>query len=234
MENEPDSVALANALWSSSRHGVIGTYSLAQPGYPFGSVVPFVLDRSGLPLMLLSPLSQHTKNIDADPRCSLTLMEPGDGDVQQRARLSALGDVERIDAGDNAARYFRYFPHTRSYHGELGFVFYRFSPVRMHWNGGFATARWLGIDRVVEANPLDADTESRIVEHMNADHGDALRRYLGIDPSSNADDVEMLGIDARGIDLRQGEELTRVALPRPIKTPDEARQVLVEMAQKVG
>jgi hypothetical protein len=236
MTTDDDPAVAANHLWSAGRHAVLGTQSLAHPGYPFGSVVPYVLDRHGEPLLLLSPLSQHTKNIDAQAHCCLTLTQPGDGDVQQRQRLTVLGDVARTEPGDDAQRYFRYFPQSRSYHDELGFVFYRFTSVRLHWNGGFATARWLGTDRVIRPNPLDAATESRIVGHMNADHRDALRGYLEHYTEERPGDapVEMLGIDGLGLDLRCAERMPRVTLPRPVATAGEAREVLVEMAQATG
>lgn len=223
----------ANALWSGSRHAVIGTQSVAQPGYPFGSIVPYALDRSGQPLLLLSPLSQHTKNIEAERRCCLTVNAQGAGDVQQLARLTALGEVSRVDPGDDIARYFRYFPHARPYYDELGFVFYRFAATRMHWNGGFATARWLDSGRVIHPNPFDPATETGIVEHMNADHRDALRHYLvGATTSPTGNDaVEMLGIDGTGIDLRAGDQMPRVLLIRAISSATEAREVLVDMAR---
>mgnify|MGYP001827563092 CR=1 FL=1 len=221
----------ARQVLAGSFHGVLSTHSLDLPGYPFGSVVPYVLDGEGLPLLLLSPLSQHTRNLDADQRCALTVVEAGEGDVQQRGRLSAVGDVSQRDAAADAERYFRYFPQTRMYFEQLDFHFYRFTPLRFHWNGGFATARWFGVDRIVVANPFDGEAEARIVGHMNRDHADALRTYLasvGV-PADDAD-VEMLGINAEGIDLRAGERLHRVPLQRAIASAAEARAVLVEMA----
>lgn len=88
----------ARRLWAGSWSGVIGTHAADHPGYPFGSVVPFVLGEDGQPLLLLSPLSQHTRNIERDRRCSLTIAEAGTGDVQQLARLTAIGEVRRLDA----------------------------------------------------------------------------------------------------------------------------------------
>ncbi len=72
---------------------MLSTHSLEQAGYPFGSVVPYVLDQDGLPLLLLSQLSQHTNSLDADGRCGLAVVEVGDGDLQERDRLSTVGDV---------------------------------------------------------------------------------------------------------------------------------------------
>ena len=212
-------------------HGVLSTHSLEHEGYPFGSVVPYVLDREGKPLMLLSHLSQHTKNLEADGRCGLTVMESGRGDVQTRSRLSIVGDVVGINPTPGMERYFDYFPQTQTYYEQLGFRFYRFEPARFHWNGGFATARWFAASRIIRANPLDPEVESRILAHMNQDHGDSLRHYLG-HPGGQAPDspVVMVGMDAEGIDLRVADELYRVPLPREIGTAEQARAVLIEMA----
>jgi len=235
MSSGDEQARAARQLLAGVWHGVLSTHSQEQPGYPFGSVVPYVLDRAGLPLLLLSHLSQHTKNLDADPRCSLTLVEPGDGDIQQRGRLTAIGDMQRVDPAADAARYFVYFPQSRVYFEQLGFRFYRFVPSRFHWNGGFATARWFGVDRIVRANPLDPEIQARIVGHMNRDHADVLQRYLAAPPITATDSVvEMLGIDAEGIDLRLGERLHRVALPRTIASAEDAHDVLIEMAGQAG
>lgn len=223
----------ARQLLAGAFHGVLSTQSSEHPGYPFGSVVPFVLDQQGLPLLLLSHLSQHTRNIEADAHCGLTLLAAGDGDVQQRARLSAIGEVVADDQTADATRYFSYYPQAAGYQRELGFRFYRFQPARFHWNGGFATARWFAAERLPRPNPLDRDTQARIVAHMNRDHPDALRRYLagaGIPADDATLEVAMLGIDAAGIDLRVGDALRRIALPRTIGSAEEARAVLVEMA----
>jgi hypothetical protein len=231
MQDGDEQAFAARQVLAGAFHGVLSTHSLDHPGYPFGSVVPYVLGQDGLPLLLLSPLSRHTRNLDADARCALTMIEPGSGDVQQRGRLSAIGDATPSAAGPDAERYFRYFPQAQMYAEELGFRFYRSTALRFHWNGGFATARWLGVDRVARANPLSRQAQQRIIAHMNRDHTDALRRYLpSAEPPADRDGVSMLGIDAEGIDLRVADRLFRVALTRAIGSPSEARDVLVEMA----
>ena len=234
MNDHAESTSGARYLWAAARHGVLGTQSAALPGYPFGSVVPFVLGRDGEPLLLLSPLSQHTRNAEQEPRCCLTLKADETGDVQQHARLTALGELRRTEPESDAERYFRYFPQARDYHASLGFHFYRLSTIRMHWNGGFATARWMGPERIIQPNPLDAATESRVIRHMNADHQDALRTYLGPGVSSPIEPgqaTEMLGIDADGMDLRHAGDVIRVPLASQIDSAESARKTLVEMAQ---
>ena len=232
MSNGEEQAQHARQLLAGRLHGVLSTHSLEYTGYPFGTLVPYVVDQDGWPVMLLSHLSQHTKNVDADPRCGLIVVAEGDGDVQQLARLSAVGNLANDSGHADAERYFRYFPAARDYFEQLGFRFYRFEPLRFHWNAGFATARWFGADRITAANPLSDATQTRIIEHMNQDHGDALRAYcerVDIQPGDAA--VSMVGIDAEGIDLRCGERIVRIALPFAIDNADDARRALVEMAQ---
>ena len=235
MTESDKEASAARQVLAGSFHAVLSTHSLELVGYPFGSVVPYVLDQEGLPLLLLSPLSQHTKNLEADTRCGLTVVENGEGDIQQRGRLSAVGNVTPSGADADVVRYFRAFPHTHMYFEQLDFRFHRFTPLRFHWNGGFATARWFGTDRILRANPLSSEAQRRIIAHMNQDHGDALRTYLRvIDGTEVEHDVVMIGIDAEGIDARVSDRLRRIPLLRPIGSPAEAREVLVEMATQPG
>lgn len=219
----------ARHLFAGAFYGVLSTHSVEHSGYPFGSVVPYVPDRDGNPLMLLSHLSQHTHNLDADGRCSLTVVEPGEGDVQTRARLNALGDVSTVDPTEATQRYFEYLPHTRVYHEQLGFRFYRFRPRRFHWNGGFATARWFDASRIVRTNPFDHQTEQQILAQLNRSDAEAFRRTLAgeVDPDC---DLAAVGIDAEGLDLRVDDRLRRISLSREVGTVAEAQTVLAAMA----
>ncbi|MGB5198631.1 MAG: DUF2470 domain-containing protein [Sedimenticolaceae bacterium] len=225
----------ARQLLAGAFRGVISTHSLEHPGYPFGSLVPYVLGQDGRPLLLLSHLSQHTKNVDANGRSGLTVVQQDPGDVQQLGRVSAVGDITALPASPETDRYFDYFPQARTYYDELGFRFYRFEPLRFHWNGGFATARWFGADRIVRINPLNRETQLRVLAHMNRDHRDALRLYLrGRSTVGSDEPIDMVGLDAEGMDLRVNEELIRLPLTRTITSADDARAVLAEMARSDG
>lgn len=230
MQSGDEQAQAAHQLLAGTYRAVLSTHSLDLEGYPFGSVVPYACGRDGLPLLLLSHLSQHTKNLVADARCGFTVVEHGDGDVQQLARLSGLGRVVPCEENGDAGRYFAYFPQSRMYFEELNFHFFRFVPERFHWNGGFATARWFSPDRIVRTNPFDAATEQRICSHMNEDHADALRGYLGARLAADAEAVVMCGIDSEGMDLRSGDRLFRVPFERSIADAKDAREILVEMA----
>jgi putative heme iron utilization protein len=197
---------------------VLSTHSQAEPGYPFGSVVPYCLDGGGRPILLLSHLAQHCRNLDADPRCALTVFEQTQGDVQQGERLTCLADSSRIasETPDEAQRYFRYFPNARGYFEQLGFRLYRLVPLRFHYNGGFATARWVSPERILRASTLDHHAEAAICGDIERTHQRLLQSWI---PSPEGEDtVFVAGADERGMDLRRGERLRRIFFPHPLDT----------------
>ena len=214
--------------------GVLSTHSVEYPGYPFGSVVPFCLDETGQPLILISGLAQHTRNIIANPKVALTLLEQGEGNVQQDARLTLLADTVEVDHPETSAqRYYRYFPSATGYHDQLDFRFFRLRVIQLRYIGGFGRIQWLAPEKVLLANPFTPEREAGMVGHMNADHGDALRRYCeqaGIPLDDK--EVEMAGMDSMGMAIRVGERLQFIPFDRPATNPDDARAILVEMARR--
>lgn len=202
----------ARQLWAGRFQAVLSTQSLAEPGYPFGSLVPYCLDRAGRPILLLSHLAQHSRNLAADPRCALTLGAPTDGDLQQADRLTALGNCRplRDSDGDVATRYLRYFPQGEMYFRELNFRFHRFEPRRFYFNGGFGTARWLGVERLLVPSPWSRSEEEEALQTLARHQGVPSRPLL---PSDANNEPIPVGIDPWGLDLRQGERLTRRYFP---------------------
>ena len=141
----------------------------------------------------------------------------------------------QTDTSPDAERYFNHFPQTRTYYQELGFRFYRFTPSRFHWNGGFATARWFDTSRILRDNPFNPEVEQQILDHMNLDHPDTLKHYVNRFTHLLTDSaIAMVGIDGEGVDLRVDDGLIRIALPRRISNVEAAREVLVELAAQGG
>ena len=212
---------------------MLSTLSVDVPGYPFGSVVPYCLDGQGLPILLISRIAQHTKNILADSRVSLTVTEGEVEDVQTGGRLTFLGNARLADAQEEAGeRYYRYFPQSRDYHKTHDFDFYRIEPVRARWIGGFGDINWLQPGQLVLPNPFDSAQELSMVEHMNADHVEAMRRYCelaGI-TLNNGTIPQLAGIDGEGFHLRLNARLVYFQFESPVATPMEVREALVKMA----
>ncbi len=217
---------------------MLSTLSVDMDGFPFGSVVPYCLDRQGRPIVLISDIAQHTKNVVADPRACLTVVAGGD-DVQASGRLSVLARAERVEDGleDAAERYYRHFPASTDYHRVHGFFFVRLEPVRLRWIGGFGNIRWIAPGEFLVANPFARGQEAAIVQHMNDDHSETMRGYcrrLAGLRVAEGEVVAMAGIDAEGFDLLVAGRLVRLAFEEAVATPGEARERLVAMAKSTG
>src|SRR6476646_893255 len=148
MSKTIDKVRAARELLCGNSFGVLSTISLDVPGYPFGSVTPYCLDENGQLIIYISNIAQHTRNIMADPRLSLTVVEDADSDdVQARGRVTCIANGRQVDESpENAgvsARYFRYFPSSRQYDRTHDFTFFRLELVRIRFIGGFGQIFWL-------------------------------------------------------------------------------------------
>jgi putative heme iron utilization protein len=227
-----DRTRIARELLLTQRHGVLATLSLDVPGYPFGSITPYTVDHAGEPLILISTIAQHTKNIQADSRVSLTVHDASNPDPQAAARLTWIADAQPVAADDVAAyaRYRAYFPQSADYMDTHDFLLYRLRPVRARFIGGFGRIFWLERDELLQANPF-AEAEADIVEHMNEDHAHNLAAYCRAFKGLEATEVRMLGIDADGFDVSADGRPVRFAFDAPIATPDEARMAMVKLAR---
>ena len=214
------------------RYGLLSTHSRALEGYPFGSVVPYVLDHEACPVLLISRLAEHTKNLAVDARASLLVHEAGE-DVQAQARVTLMGRAERIDNPETIEpRYGRYFPATRGYRSELDFEFWRIVPVTLRAIAGFAKMHWLGREAYApQASTLAAD-EPAILEHMNTDHAHTLRDYCRLQGVVNAEAVSMIGIDCDGFDLNADGKMLRLDFDEPVSGADAVHAALIALAQK--
>src|SRR5664279_6233272 len=94
---EPSFAERARTLMHSSRIGSLSTLSRKQPGFPFGSLMPYALDAQGRPIFLISTMAMHTQNLQGDPRASLFVTEPdASGDALGSSRVTLIGRALRI------------------------------------------------------------------------------------------------------------------------------------------
>lgn len=195
----------ARQFLRSTRSGVLSTHSAKFDGYPFGSVAPFVLDHDGQPVILISSIAEHTKNIITNPKVSL-LVFGGDVDLQANARLTLMGKASQINKEDASlrARYLRYLPQAASYFDMHDFDFYRLQIEQARYIGGFGKMNWMSsndlLTNIKPDSPL-AGQEIGIIEHMNADHADSLISYCKHFHALEATHAQMLGIDCDGFDV---------------------------------
>lgn len=231
---------LNSARWLllRERYGILSTHSVEMAGYPFGSVTPYVFDRRGQVVILIANLAQHFKNITANPKVALTVLEGGNPAVQEKGRLTCLADAVRIESQDQDTRerYGRYFPETRDYEKTLGFMFFRLEAVRVRFIGGFGNINWIDPGDFIRPNPFSALEEQGILAHMNRDHQAALNHYgshfLKLNIKKD-EPLSMAGIDGEGFDLLISGCLYRIAFENPVCNLQEVRSVLTAMAKTV-
>ena len=222
---EPSFAERARTLMHSGRIGSLSTLSRKQPGFPFGSLMPYALDDQGRPIFLISTMAMHTQNLQADPRASLFVTEPGaSGDPLGSSRVTLIGNVTRVPEPELAAArtvYLTGYPDSKYWVDFDDFFFYRMDVLDVYYVGGFGVMGWVAASDYsqAQADPL-AEHKSDIMQHMNADHKDALillaKQFAGIE----AQDAEMTSVDRLGFHLRlktqDGMKGTRIAFLREV------------------
>ncbi len=211
--------------------GVLSTLSKRLDGYPFGSVAPFILDHSGCPVILISDIAEHTRNIAADPRVSL-IVQPYNPDMQVAGRVTIIGQALRLaDKEPLGPRYLRFHPQAKSYFAMHDFQFYRIEPVRIRYIGGFGRIHWVDPAAYLCACGPLAPQESDIIAHMNQDHGDKLIAYCRHVHGVETATATLLGIDPDGFDVGTDTNVLRFAFDAPVYDAGAARQALEALAQ---
>jgi hypothetical protein len=227
-----DPVAESRRLLRTIRTAALAT--LTESGAPFATLTAIATDYDGAPLLLLSKLAHHTGNLERDGRCSLLLAQGGRGDPMAHPRLTLVATAARTRSETVRARFLRRNPKAQLYADFPDFSFWRAEIEAVHLNGGFARAADFGPDRLLfdmrGAEALTA-AEADILDHLNADHVDALALYAQKFAGAKDGQWRATGIDPEGLDLACGDATARIAFPQPIRTPQESRAVLVELAR---
>ena len=223
------------------RMGSLSTLSRKQPGFPFGSVMPYGLDEQGRPIFLISTMAMHTQNLQADPRAALLVtQDDASGDPLGASRVTLIGNVERIPQAELAeARriYLARYANSKYWVDFEDFAFYRMELVDVYYVGGFGVMGWVSASEYVRSKPDPlADSVTEIIQHMNSDHKDALVLLARIFAGIEAQEASMTGVDRLGFQVRlktqDGMKGARIAFLREVSNAEETRNVLVEMVQR--
>lgn len=225
----------ARELFNSESSGVLSTLSVRLEGFPFGSVVPYCIDANGNATILISTIAQHTKNISADNRCSLTVLRETD-DVQANGRICVIGRMEKLPSDETLVmdRYYRYFPKSQGYHQSHDFSFYRLIPIDIRFIGGFGSIHWISPESFHSKNPFHGEAEVGVVNHMNEDHLNDLQMYCQHfkQLKIGKEEVRMVGIDSFGFDVFVADKKVRFRFDQPVMNAPEARERLIAMSKK--
>jgi heme iron utilization protein len=211
-----------------------GTLATSMRGAPYASLVLIAADLDASPLLLLSDLAQHSRNIAFDPRVSLLIDgTAGLRDPLTGPRLTVIGQARAVDPR-RIARFTAHHPASAVYSGFADFRLYRIAVERGHLVAGFGAIHWIeSRDLLFAADAaLLAAAEPEILSHMNEHHADAIADYARGLLGRESADWRMTGIDPEGVDLQRDGETARLDFPAPVLTPAAARAGLVELAEK--
>jgi len=225
----------AKSLLRRSRQGALATV-MVNSGDPYCSIVNVAANADGAPLLLISRLAVHTKNILADNRVSLMLDERVAGDPLEGSRIMVAGRAEEL-AGEAVTlarrRYLAAHPSAEAFADFKDFAFFRIAPSGLHLVAGFG--------RIIDLKPAqfltdisDAadllEAEAGAVEHMNEDHREAMNLYATKLLGAEAADWRCTGCDPEGMDMQAERQTLRLEFPERVRTGTELRKILVRLA----
>jgi heme iron utilization protein len=224
------------SLLRRSRQGALATL-MAGSGSPYCSLVNVASHPDGSPILLISRLAIHTKNLLADPRVSLMLDERAGGDPLEGSRIMLSGRAEEVgsDSPIVRRRYLNAHPSAEAFVDFKDFSFFLIRPSGTHLVAGFG--------RIVDLEPAEfltdisdaaalLEAEQDAIEHMNADHREALGLYAAKLLGASPDDWRCSGCDPDGIDLQAGSRFLRLDFPARVTGPGELRKALVRLAEQ--
>ena len=228
----------ARTLLALGRAGVLSTQSKKWAGFPFGSLMPFALDAAGRPLFLISAMAMHTHNLEQDPRASLFVAQAdSEKDPLGAGRLTLIGEAKKIpaaDLGDARERYLTRHENARYYVDFKDFSFYRLELADVYYIGGFGVMGWVEAADFKSAAPDPlAEAAPGILEHMNADHADALAFLAGAIKRIKGSAAKMTAVDRLGFQVRlktpERMRSVRIGFPREVRSGEECRKAFIDL-----
>jgi putative heme iron utilization protein len=197
------------------------------------------------PALTVSQLAEHTKNLRQDARASLLVAEGGEEDPLANGRVTMLGSCRLLDAGaeresaESAKRaYLEAHPNAEYYIDYKDFGFWRLDVEAVRYIGGYGRMSWVSQVDWADGTPDQVAPHARaIIDHMNADHADALLAYCrAVSKAKNATAATMTGVDRYGFEMSAttdvGPRPIRLAFSQPISSPEEARREMVALVKQ--
>ena len=230
-----------------SRSAVLATtaagHKQVDDGWPVASMVVPAIDVDGTPILLISDLADHTRHLKTDDRLSLLFTGSAATDDHSIAietdnpRLTLFGRAVQDGAETTRARYLLANPDAAQYADFGDFGFYRIAVEAAYWVGGFGKQRRLsGAQFIVDDCSALITGHNSVIDHMNADHLDAIGDIVGHYTDHPKDlGWKMIAIDCDGMDLaveHPESSNIRIEFPKTIRNPGDAREILVEMCKK--
>lgn len=224
----------AKRLLREGRSGALATL-MPGSGDPYCSLVNVATAADGAPILLISQLAIHTKNILDDARVSLMLDERKAGDPLEGARVMLMGKAAITDDPAMRRRYLARHPEAEMFAGFKDFAFYKIDLTRIHLVAGFG--------RIVDLNPADVltdlahaaalvEAEPDILAHMNQDHAETCRLYATKLLGAADGDWHCAGCDPEGMELQLQQTALWLPFPQRVETPGGVRAMLKQLADQ--
>jgi hypothetical protein len=232
-----DPARLTRSLLRRCRQGALATL-MAGNGDPYCSLVSVASHPDGSPILLISRLAVHTRNILGDPRVSLMLDERAEGDPLEGSRIMLVGRAEQAGPAEVAILRRRYLNAHPSAAAFVDFADFSFFVIRPNWTHLVA-----GFGRIVDLKPEQfltdisgaselIEAEQGAIDHMNEDHRDATKLYATRLLGAEDADWRCTGCDPGGLDLAAGAKTLRLEFPQAVSAPGELRKMLVRLAEE--
>jgi putative heme iron utilization protein len=222
----------ARNLLRRARTGTLATLN-ADDGIPYASLVNVATDVRGLPLLLISTLAWHTRNLMAEPRASLMVAEvPASGDALTGPRVSVMGRFLRVEDGSVRRRYLARHPAAELYAGFGDFAFWRMEPEQAHAVAGFGRIETIPAGEMFPSADEMSALEEGAIAHMNEDHEDAVQRFAAKRLGATPGGWKITGIDPDGADLRRDQEVLRLPFATPVHTAGALRKLMAELGEQ--
>jgi putative heme iron utilization protein len=228
-----DAPSEARRLIRSNRYASLATLD-AKSGAPYASLISTATDADGAPLILISTLALHTRNIEVDPLVSVLFASVGAGDPMVHPRVSLAARAEKSADERVRRRFLARHQEAAFYAGFKDFAFYRLVPLGAHLVAGFGrivdlTAEQLLTDLSGAAGLVEVEEEA--VQHVNEDHPDTVKLYatrlLGLEPG----EWRMTGVDPAGCDLAVGDRTARLEFPQRVTSAADLRKMFQRLAE---
>jgi putative heme iron utilization protein len=232
-----DPARVVRSLLRQSRQGALATLMVGS-GDPYCSLVNVATHPDGSPILLISRLAVHTRNILGDSRVSLMLDERTEGDPLEGSRIMLNGRAEQAAGSEQEIlrrRYLKAHPSAEAFVDFEDFSFFRIKPIGTHLVAGFG--------RIVDLKPEQfltdisgaealLEAEQGAVDHLNADHRDAIHLYATRLLRADAAEWLCSGCDPDGLDLQAANKTLRLDFPERVTGPGELRKMLVKLADQ--
>jgi len=207
-----------------------------ETGHPYPSLVLVATEPDGSPVLLISRLAQHTRNLQADARAAILFDGTDDfGNPLAGGRVTVSGQVRATASPTAKRRFLARHDSAQGYAAFPDFSAYALTMSGAHFIGGFG--RIVSLDAAALTTPVDGargliDAEAEIVEHMNEAHADAVALYATELAGGAPGDWRMVGIDPGGCDLLHRTNAARIDFPQPVHSPAQARAMLAALAKE--